>query len=390
MKWQHMLYAPLGAMALLGPITGEACTSLLYGDANNRMYAGRTVELGEDMPYQLSYVPAGRRYSSSPDQHVPLEYTSRFGMLVITLPFRAPTPGAPLVAADQKVLEGMNDRGMTFSLLAYASAKGPRDTVAKTRQVLSALDLGTWALGQFESVAALKAALERQPVILAPLARLGGGQPPVHFTAHDRSGASIVIEYQDGKQNIYDNPTGVMTNGPSFPWHLTNLGNYTYLDNVDKPETTFGRFVARQPDAGSATAGLPSSDTSVGRFVRAAYYSKFAQKVRDPDQAVLTLAHVMNNFDRPKDITIDLRGGGAEGGGSASGSATPTTEYTSVTVLSDLERTRFYVRDYGALNYTGFDLVRLGAAGQPRTVPLAALTRWGLDGTDALLRSNAP
>ena len=228
-------------------------------------------------------------------------------MLVITLPFRAPTPSAPLGPADQKVLEGMNDQGLTFSLLAYASAKGPRDTVAKTREVLSALDLGSWALGQFSTVAEIKAALQQQPVILAPLARLGGGQPPVHFVAHDRSGASIVIEYDNGKQNVYDNGVGVTTNGPSFPWHLTNLGNYSFLNNVDKSETTFGTFVARQPDAGIATQGLPSSDTSVGRFIRAAYYAKFARKESTPDQAVLTLAHVMNNFDRPKDITIDVR-----------------------------------------------------------------------------------
>jgi len=386
MKWNHMFYAPLGAALLIGPAPADACTALLYTDANNHTYAGRTVELGGEMPYQLSYVPAGKQYTSSPDQHRPLQYTTRHGMLVVTLPFRAPTPDAPLGPADQKVLEGMNDQGLTFSLLAYASAKGPRDTVAKTKAVLSALDLGSWALGQFTTVAEVKAALERQPVILAPLARLSGGQPPIHFIAHDRSGASIVIEYADGKQNVYDNGVGVMTNGPSFPWHLTNLGNYSFLDNVDKPETTFGTFVARQPDAGSATSGLPSSDTSVGRFVRAAYYAKFAHKASTPDEAVLTLAHVMNNFDRPKDITIDLGGSGAEGG---SGSSGATTEYTSVTVLGDLDRTRLYVRDYGALNYTGFDLARLGAAGQARTVALADVEKWGLDGTDALLQTAA-
>ncbi len=387
MKWQHMLFA-LGAITLLGPTRADACTALIYNDANNRTYAGRTVELGGEMPYQLSFVPPGKRYTSSPDPRRPLEYTTRYGMLVVTLPFRAPTPGAPLGPADEKVLEGMNDQGLTFSLLAYASANGPRDTVAGTRAVLSALDLGSWALGQFTTVAELKAALQRQPVILAPLARLGGGQPPVHFIAHDRSGASIVIEYQDGKQNIYDNLVGVMTNGPSFPWHLTNLGNYSFLSNVDKSETTFGKFVARAPDAGIATTGLPASNTAVGRFVRAAYYSKFAQKVSDPDEAVLTLAHVMNNFDRPKDITIDLSGGGgAEGSGSSSG---PSTEYTSFTALEDLDRKRFYVRDYGALNYTGFDLARLGAAGQARTVALTEVEGWGLDGTDALLRSRAP
>ncbi len=54
-----------------------------------------------------------------------------------------------------------------------------------------------------------------------------------------------------------------------------------------------------QPDSGIATAGLPASNTSVGRFVRAVYYSQFAEKVDKPDTAMTTLAHIMNNFDRP-------------------------------------------------------------------------------------------
>ena len=67
------------------------------------------------------------------------------------------------------------------------------------------------------------------------------------------------------------------------------------------------------------TAGLPASNTSVGRFVRATYYAQFTEKVSAPDDAIKTLAHVMNNFDRPKGITIDPRGGagGIEAGGPA-------------------------------------------------------------------------
>ncbi|MFZ2607577.1 MAG: linear amide C-N hydrolase, partial [Candidatus Microthrix parvicella] len=85
---------------------------------------------------------------------------------------------------------------------------------------------------------------------------------------------------------MYDNPLGVMTNGPTFPWHLTNLGNWTHLTNVDQSSAASGPFDVKQPDSGIATAALPGSSTSVGRFIRAVFYSNFTEKVADPDKAM--------------------------------------------------------------------------------------------------------
>jgi len=95
------------------------------------------------------------------------------------------------------------------------------------------VDLGSWALGQFTTAAEVKAALQAQPVILTALSVMGNAKTPFHYVLHDRSGAAIVIEYVGGRQMIYDNPVKVMTNGPSFSWHLTNLSNYSFLSNID-------------------------------------------------------------------------------------------------------------------------------------------------------------
>ncbi len=71
-------------------------------------------------------------------------------------------------------------------------------------------------------------ALQAQPVLVTALLPLGLMKTPFHYTLHDVNGDSIVIEFANGQQHIYDNPLGVMTNGPEFPWHLTNLNNYTF------------------------------------------------------------------------------------------------------------------------------------------------------------------
>jgi len=364
------------------------CTSLGYKDAAGNAYFGRTLELTTDLPYQLAYFPAGFGFVSQVEGHPPLRLESRHGFLSITMPDRVPSAEAPLGIADLKVLEGLNDQGLTFSLLSYPTAGGQQKPIDAGRAILSASDLGAWALGQFATVAQLKAALQDQPVMLQALALLGGVVSPFHYVVHDATGASFVIEFDNGTMSTYDNPVGVMTNGPRFDWHLTNLNNYTFLSNVDRSSAVFGTYKAVQPDSGIATAGLPASNTSVGRFVRAVYYAQYTEKAATPDLALRTLGHIMNNFDRPKGVTIDYPeagGGHLEVQGLAQDDAEEyATEFTCWTSLSDLGRKLFLVRDYQSLNFTAFDLSALADLQHPVTASLTAFSGGVTDAASVL------
>lgn len=357
-----------------------ACTALLFRDAKAGTYAGRTMELTMELPYVVASIPQGHKFSSTVDGHHPLEFQSKYAIFAITVPNGS--------VADLKIVEGVNEKGLTFSVLAYAGASGPADNAVKTKAMLAAIDLGSWILGQFETASDVKAKLSEDNVILTSLAPLHGAKTPFHFVVHDRSGKSIVIEFSNEKQNVYDNPVGVMTNGPEFPWHLTNLNNYTFLTNLDQSIGKFGELEVAQPDSGIATAGLPASNTSVGRFVRAAYYSTFAEK-SEPDTAIRTLAHVMNNFDRPRGLTIDPpQSGGLDIEGiSATVGQEYKTEYTSWTVLTDLNKSEFYVRTYSGLNFVKFDLSRLFDVPELKVAPLEKIAQLDvLDATDILLK----
>ena len=364
------------------------CTSLIYRDAHGKAYVGRTLELIIDLPYQVTYLPAGSVNVSEIAGHRPLKYTSRYAVLAITMPARVPTADAPISISDLKVIEGLNDRGLTFSVLSYPSAAGTSQSVPATQSALAASDLGSWVLGQFGSVAEVKAALDEQPVLLEPLAILRGAMSPFHYVVNDAAGESIVIEFERGQMSVYDNPVGVLTNGPQFSWHLTNLNNYTFLSNVDKSTARFGGYRAVQPDSGVATAGLPASNTSVGRFVRAVYYSQFTEKAASPDMAVRTLSHIMNNFDRPRGVTIDYPqagGGHLEVEGLDQPDAEDyATEFTSWTSLSDLGRKLFFLRDYESMNFACFDLEALATLQEARAIPLPRLNSAAMDASDLL------
>lgn len=356
------------------------CTALLFRSAEGNPVAGRTMELSAELPYVVASLPAGRALASHVDGHEALHFTTKYGIIAIAVPNQT--------VEDLKIVEGLNEKGLTFSVLAYGGASGPRDNAARTRAMLAAIDLGAWVLGLCASVAEVREALSGRTIVLTSLAPLHGAVSPFHFVVHDASGRSLVIEFSKGEQNLYDNPVGVMTNGPEFTWHLTNLGNYTFLNNMDRSIARFGELDVAQPDAGIATAGLPASNTSVGRFVRAAYYATYTEKPADA-LAIPTLARIMNNFDRPKGVTLNspaLSGLDIEGAPPGGGGKAAASEYTSWTVLSDLKGGQFHIRPYDALNYIRLDLARLFASGEVKVAPLARLASIAtVDATDALL-----
>lgn len=361
------------------------CTSLLLKDLSGSVYAGRTLELPVELPYLVAFLPKGTPLSSKAGDHAPLNYKCEHDIFGIVVPNGS--------AEDLKVVEGLNDAGLNFSLLAFSETHGPDDTFAADVPVLSAIDLGAWMLARFSTVAEVKAALEEQPVLVDPLAALGGVVPPFHYTVHDKSGASIVIEFFDGERHVFDNPTGVMTNSPRFDWHLTNLNNYTHLSNVDHSNATFLGQDFIQPDSGIATVTLPASDTAVDRFVRAVYYANFSEKTDGQEATIRQLSHVMNKFDRPKGASVyssakasALTKSAGELTGQSGGAAPEfITEYTSWITLIDLARGVTFVRTYNGLGYVKFDLAKLKEQlHSSRLIPLNTLDRTAGDADDLL------
>ena len=356
------------------------CTSLLYKDAHGASYAGRTMELPMELPYEVAYFPVGASFESLVKGQPALAYQAKQAFISIAVP--------DPVSKDLKVVEGMNDAGMSFSVLAFASTDGPSEMLSKTTAALAAIDLGSWVLGSFQNVAQVKAALQAQPVLATALLPFGVMKTPFHYTLHDATGASLVIEFANGQQNVIDNPIGVMTNGPEFQWHLTNLNNYTFLSNKDQSKLTLNGVHLQQPDSGIATVALPGSNTSVGRFVRAVYYAQFAEKAKTPEAAVQTLAHVMNNFDRPRGITIDERFKESAQNMVApgvNGKSMYISEYTSWTALSDLAQRKFYVRSYGSLNYVCFDLGELQSLNECKKIALKTVAEDAVNSSARLL-----
>ncbi|EHK3761744.1 linear amide C-N hydrolase [Salmonella enterica] len=301
----------------------------------------------QDLPSWLTYYPAGTSFrEKAPRGNEGMSYVSRYPVLAIT---------STITDGDSRdVLEGINSEGLSFSenmiLNADLSTVSPSDY----KKAIPVTSLGQWALARFASVDEVKEAIKEGTFWSPELKRFGNLKSPFHYAFYDKKGGSIVVEVVSGKLHVYDNPTRVMTNGPEFPWHLTNLNNYTHLTNIDRSSGELGNIKVTQPDSGIAISSLPSSDTSVDRFVRGVYYTSYANQASSDHEAINTLAHIMSRFDRPKNITTDNLGSEEEGNSVGK----PVSEYTVWTTLSDLSHGVMFVRGYNDINYQKYSIAQ--------------------------------
>jgi penicillin V acylase-like amidase (Ntn superfamily) len=343
------------------------CTSLIVSDMNGNAYHGRTLEFSFFIPMKVSYLPAGTKIDSvTPNGQQGLSFNTKYAILGMTA-------DAVPNAKQAYITEGSNDQGLSFSSnqLNDVSAAPVGNDSAK---ILSVGDFGSWVLGNFKTVAEVKAAiLSGDTEFWLPLVpQMGNVLLPQHYPIFDKAGNGLVVEFFNNKTNVYDNPVNVLTNGPEFPWHLTNLNNFTQ-DNVDKNVGMLGKLPLNTADAGIALAGLPSYETSQGRFVKAAFYANYVRKAKNPDEAIVTLGHIMNNFDRPYDLTIDPAGGQGDG---PRGNGT-SSEVTTWTVMNDLSRNLMYIRTIDALNWTMIDMSKLTHNKQVKSVDILTVSQTG-------------
>ncbi len=121
-----------------------------------------------------------------------------------------------------------------------------------------------------------------------------GFVPPVHYIVTDASGKSLVLEYIDRELKIHTNPLGVMTNAPTFDWHMTNLSNYVTMSakNVEKVDLAGKEILGL--GQGSGMLGLPGDFTPPSRFVQAVAFSKSALPVEKANEGVLQAFHILN------------------------------------------------------------------------------------------------
>ncbi|MFA6034227.1 MAG: linear amide C-N hydrolase, partial [Myxococcota bacterium] len=257
--------AALFLFALL-PFPADACTVFRLKADDGSVVVARSMEFAVDLKYELIVVPRNKSYTSpAPDGSAGLSWKTGYGYA-----------GVATADMDYGITDGMNEKGLAIGLLWFESDMKYQDVApGENARALAQAMVGDWVLGNFAAVEDVKREIQKLKVFkyTDPATKMA---PTLHFIVYDANGGSIVIEYENGVCNVYDNPLGIMTNAPRFPWQVTNLRQYVGMRS-DMPEPVKVSGLTLTPTGhGAGMLGLPGDLTPPSRFVRLAVLTRFA------------------------------------------------------------------------------------------------------------------
>ena len=124
----------------------------------------------------------------------------------------------------------------------------------------------------------------------------------LHWIIADKN-SSIVVEPLKEGIKIYDNPVGVLTNNPTFDFHLKNLNQYINLTPNDNKKAFAENLNFPFLSHGLGAVGLPGDLSSISRFVRATYHKFCTVKPETEEESVTNFFHILNSVFQTEGLT---------------------------------------------------------------------------------------
>lgn len=341
------LFAVIGMVVSLLPQKAEACTGITLHTVKGETVTARTVEwAGDDLESRYTIVP--RLYSQR--SYVPdgtksgMAFTAKYGYAGLA------------VQQAEFIVEGVNEVGLSAGLF-YFPRYGEYVTYDKKTKdrTVSDLQLVSYILGSCKTIKDVKAAVAKVRIVA-----VDPRGSTVHWRFTEASGRQVVLEIIGKKPVFHENKLGVLTNSPSFDWHLTNLNNYVNLVTGPVAQRQIGSMNLTAFGGGSGLHGIPGDMTPPSRFVRAAFFQASAPKFDSTKKTVEQAFHILNNFDIPVGAQFD--------DGQKIPNIPSATQWTAVT---DIKQRRLYYRtmhnatircidlnsiDFGKVKYQSFPL----------------------------------
>lgn len=188
--------------------------------------------------------------------------------------------------------EAANEKGLYMAGLNFPGNAWYPPAEDAAPDAVAPYELIPLVLGSCENLAQARELLQTVQLLGIPFA---SGYPlaPLHWHLADATGALVLEATKDGV-HIYDDPAGVLTNNPPFPFQLAALNNFQHLS----PKPAENRFASALPLAsygqGMGAIGLPGDFSPQSRYVKTCFLKANAQWGTTPDNAVAQFFHILD------------------------------------------------------------------------------------------------
>jgi len=339
MKKSIILFLVAFGIFGLTPNFSNSCTIFRLKAKDGSLMVTRSMEFGVDLKYDIIVVPRNHKFTSPfINNKNGMSWNAKYGYL-----------GIASFGLEYGVSDGINEKGLSIGALWFEPDMKYQDvTPADSNIALAQAMFTDWVLSNFASTDELKSGINKVKVFKYTNLVLKMA-PTLHYAVYDANGGSIVVEYENGQCNIYDNPLGIMTNAPRFPWQISNLRQYLNM----KPETpspiVVDDYTLYPTGHGSGMFGIPGDYTPPSRFVRLAMLTYYCDKQPDATSNLNLSQHIINTFDIPFGIIVDKDNTGK----------ITSEESTQWVTFRDLTNKIMYFRTYDNLTLRKINLSKL-------------------------------
>ncbi len=235
--------------------------------------------------------------------------------------------------------DATNEKGLSMAGLNFPSNADYKPE-AEGMDNVAPFEFIPWILGDCATVDEARVKLSRLNLLdedFSPSLPLS----PLHWIISDRNGSIVAEQVKDGLK-VYDDPVGVLTNNPTFDYHMTNLANYMSLSPAD-PKNSFAPGLGLAPySRGMGGLGLPGDLSSASRFVKAAFTRMNSLSGDSESESVSQFFHILASVAQQKGCCKVEHG----------------YEYTIYSSCCNTDRGVYYYTTYENSRITGVDMHR--------------------------------
>ena len=240
--------------------------------------------------------------------------------------------------------DAINEKGLAVAALSFIgnAVYGEKE---EGRYNVASFEFIPWILSNCQSIAEAKELISGTNITSDSFSP---DMPPtaLHFIVADKEGSITIESVKDGIR-VYENPLGVLTNNPTFDYHLANAAAYMYLDSRQSKNTIAPDVKLEHTSRGMGAFGMPGDYSSQSRFVRALFVKNHIDSIED-DGEVSRFFHAMDSVKVPYGCVFNEKG---------------EKTYSVYTSCMDMERIVYYFTTYESRRIRAVSLFEHGVVG---------------------------
>ena len=264
------------------------CTAISY--KTNSAYFGRNLDLERGYGERVVVTPRNFKLCFRCEKPI----TSHYAFI-----------GMAAVANNYPLyFEATNEKGLSMAGLNFFGNAVYFDK-AQNKQNITPFEFIPYVLSSCQTINDAKSLINNINLVNIPFS-LSLPLSPLHFMISDKTNSIVVESVKDGIK-VYDNPFEVLTNNPTFDYHLTNINNYMSL-GVGEAKSQFNNLPFYNYSLGMGALGLPGDFSSASRFVRAVFVKENSVCESDEESSVTQFFHILSSVSMPKGCVLTKNG----------------------------------------------------------------------------------